>query len=303
MFTSPRNSSQSFFSGWATNQDTPINQETPQYSVAPAPESSSEARRLMEAIVCNIDRLALDAAAVMSGINTLQHADTAMKATEIVRFLPVQENQLPLMQTTLKEISGVSYVLPELEPMLRLFHDGRELMQGFVDDEKELGRERARIIYADRLQVVWSLICKSVKQLIDETSNELRLSLPLAYQQNSAVLSSLLTGAANGLSPCIDDDGHLYAPQLPQQRRWTRHTVLQRCHVEHGEKRFDAFVVDASAGGLGLEQMPELARNSQIRVTMECGRHFDCIVAWSREGRAGVRFPAPLLQNDPLLNG
>ena len=297
MFTGARTASQAT-SGWTTVQT------TSHLSVAPEIDTGNDTRRLIETIVCSIDRLALDTAIVMSGVNTLRQPHTALKADDIARFIPQQETQLSLMLETLSEQSGVAFSLPETEHLLAHIYDGRTLLQTYVSEETELGRQHARIVYAERLNLVWVEICRSVKQLIDETNIEMRLSLPHAYRQNSAVLSSLLSGAMNGLSPCLNEQAQLYAPQLPQQRRWPRHSVLQSCTIECNGIAFDAFVLDASAGGLGLEQMPnDLARNTAVRVTMECGRIFDCIVAWSKGGRSGVKFHAQLRPTDPLLLG
>ena len=296
MLTSARIATQSI-AGWATGNT------QSRLTVAPASESNTEPNQLMEAIVCNIDRVALDAATVMSGINTLRHAQFALKATTIAQFLPSQEIQLSSMLLSLSEFFDDSYRLPEADYLMEHIHQGRAMMQSYVDDEFQIGRERARIVHAESLNLTWRSVCHSVMQLINETDVEMRLSLPLAYKQNSAVLYSLLSGAMNGLSPCINDKGHLYVPQLPRQRRWPRHTVLQECTIEHNGTTFNAFVQDASAGGLGLKQMPTLARNSHIRVTMECGRVFHCIVVWANNGRAGVKFQAPLTQTDPLIAG
>ncbi len=296
MFTGARTASRSF-AGWATGKP------SPHTLVVAALDADYETRKLVETIVCNVDCLALDAATVMSGINTLRHPDTAMKAADIARFLPVREHQLPFMLLALSELTGVPSQLREAEPMLQAFHDGHEVMHSFVNEEVNIGRECTRIIYAERLKIVWYQVCASMLQLISETNAEMRLLLPLAYRQNSAVLSSLLAGAMNGLSPCLNEQGQLYAPHLPQQRRWPRHTILQNCSVEFDGDTFQAFVQDASAGGLGLEKMPNMPRNSQIKVTMESGRTFDCTVAWSNGSCAGVKFPAPLSQTDPLLIG
>lgn len=265
--------------------------------------SGEEVRKLIESFVANVDRLALNAATVMSGVNTLRDPDTALKATEIEKYLPCQEDQLPFMLLALSEMSGTNQRLPDIKPLLNALHDGRQAIQDFICDEERIGRERARIVNAERLILIWSGACTAVSRVIDETNVQLRLDLPLAYRQNSAVLTSLLSGTINGLSTCLNNEGHLYLPDLPQQRRWPRYAILQNCVLKLNDKKYDAFVVDASAGGLGLEHAPEMARNSQIKVTMENGRVFHCTVAWSTGERAGLKFTAPLSQSDPLLIG
>lgn len=296
MFTGARSASRSF-SDWA------MGTFIPQPLVAATPVTDSETRKLIESIICNVDRLAVDTATVMSGINTLRQTEVATTASDLARFLPVQEHQLPFMLLALSELTGVSSQLSETEPLLKALRDGHKIVQSFVEEEENIGLERARIINAEGLKIVWHRVCASALQLISETNVDMRIMLPLGYRQNSAVLSSLLSGAMNGLSPCLNEQGQLYAPVLPQQRRWPRHTILQNCSVEFDGETYQAFVQDASAGGLGLERMPVVPRNGQLTVTMESGRTFGCIVAWSKDSCAGVKFPAPLLPTDPLLTG
>jgi len=84
------------------------------------------------------------------------------------------------------------------------------------------------------------------------------VELPDLYTQNTRVISALLTGASNGLRPCLNGDGKLYVPPLPQRRRWPRRTVLQNCVIFSAGNLQSAFVRDASAGGLGLGRVSGL---------------------------------------------
>lgn len=172
-----------------------------------------------------------------------------------------------------------------------------------LETNKGIGTARAYIVHGASLKFVWQRISEIVFDVCCLTREQLRPYLDTRYQQNAAVISGLLSSASHGLSPCIDAAGRIAVPNLPQQRRWPRHTVLQHCVLIANDDHNSAFVVDASIGGLGLSQTPLLMRGGEVQITLESGRRFDCRVAWSTNGRSGVRFAVPLASSDPLLAG
>jgi hypothetical protein len=72
---------------------------------------------------------------------------------------------------------------------------------------------------------------------------------------------------------------------------------------KHNRKTSEAFVRDVSAGGLGLERVPQLVPDSIVFVELPSGRRFAGTVAWCDNAAAGIRLSKPLLPNDPLLLG
>lgn len=271
--------------------------------VAPGHDEARDGDRLVEAIVCNIDRLALDTAIVMSGACLLRNPDCTLNAAALAEFLPAQEGQLAILMRALHENMDDLPALPGTAPFIEALHHGRDAITDFAHDEAGIGVDRARILNGERITVLWQQACLKATVLIEESNLDLRLRLPLIFGQNAAVLLSLLACARNGLRPCVDELGNLFSPQLPQQRRWPRQSILQKCTVEHGGAIYDSFAVDVSAGGLGLKNLPAIAVNSSVRIEMENGRVFSGKIAWSKDGRAGIQFHAPLLQTDPLLAG
>lgn len=260
-------------------------------------------KRLIEAIICAVDRLAIDAATILSGINTFRSPDATITGTDLSKFLPVDEKQLLFMLLAFSDNRAGLPSLKETESFLAKVRDGRTALHHFMVDEETIGCAHARTLNAQPLSMIWKSICSSAITLVEESDENLRRQLPVEYQQNSAVLLSLLTGAINGFSSCLNAKGELYTPELPQQRQWPRHSVLQNCTVNYDGRSFDAFVIDASAGGLGLENIPELPVDGKVTVTLECGRMLNGLVAWSNGGRVGLRFTVPLMLSDPLLTG
>lgn len=283
--------------GWATGQNVGAAQQ------ATDAIADADRRQLIETIICTLDRLAADAATVTSGVNTLQNPVGALKPGEIQKFLPTVDQKLANLMAALDDGEDLTALICSTEGFVSVLEDGCRTVQDFVREEPVLGRERVRILYGDRLARTWQHACRMAVDLMNSTNADMRFILPLTYRQNAAVLTSLLSGAANGLCPCLDETRHLYLPQLPQQRRWPRRSVLQNCTVECKGQIYDAFIHDASAGGLGLGKLPKLPRNTPLRVTTESGRKFDCVVAWANDGRVGVKFPTLLAQNDPLISG
>jgi hypothetical protein len=122
------------------------------------------------------------------------------------------------------------------------------------------------------------------------------------YRQTARRLATLLAAAA-GKAPCIDAEGDLYVPELPQRRRAPRARVGARCTVEHARRRTPALLRDISVGGLGLASGPALTVGEAIAVSLDSGRRFAGRIAWARGGSAGVVLDHPLLASDPLLFG
>lgn len=296
MFSSARAAKTSFFD-WAAGQLAPVTLSSSGATLDP------DRRQLIEAIICTLDRLAADAATVTSGVNTLRAPDGSLKPREIQKFLPATDHKLTELLQALEDETDATPLLAASGTFISVLEEGCRTVHAFADEETSLGRERVRILYGARLARIWRHACGLAIELIDATNADMRFVLPLAYRQNAAVLTSLLSGAANGLCPCLDESRHLYLPQLPQQRRWLRRSVLQTCTVEWNGKSVDAFIHDASAGGLGLGKLPRLARNTPLKVTTESGRMFNCVVAWANDERVGVKFPLLLSQDDPLISG
>jgi PilZ domain len=260
-------------------------------------------RHLAQAYACEIHTQALATAIITSGINALRRSYNGVTATVLKPYLDTSQSYAAhIKHALLDTIDGVDdlYAITEFQDK---FSDGRAVWDNYSGDVESIGIARAAALYQCLLEEVWRDCCRSARCALDELETLLGSELPPLYLQNHKVLAALLGGAASGLSPCFDEYRQLYAPPLPQQRRWPRRAVLQDCRVLIDGVSVDGFVRDASAGGLGLDRLPPLKRGQLITVTMESGRSFHGVIAWFSNQSAGLKFAEALQVNDPLLWG
>lgn len=272
--------------------------------VGPGPASLERASRavaLKEALVCEAHSLTLQIATLTSGVNALIERDIKAGPAELKAFAPAEPDCLPVLIKQLQEADpGFSEPL-FLEELLAGLKVGMAMLADYVDDAQQIGAARAAVLHKTGLSTGWQQICHLAIIALKELDAEIAPDLPEIYVQNARVLTSLLTAAKNGWRPCVDRGGNLYTPPLPQQRRWPRRALLQDCMITHKTSRVAAFARDISAGGMGLDRMPAVARGDLVTVELTCGRQLKGIVAWSSGQSAGLRLCAELRPTDPLL--
>ncbi|MDX2308565.1 MAG: PilZ domain-containing protein [Hyphomicrobium sp.] len=256
---------------------------------------------LIEAAVAELHHVALSVAVVTSAINSMKDWRARLSADEIARRLPRTislARVLSLLESDAVDHSALtaptSVVVTELQKCVLALGE-------FFDDATTIGAARAGTLHARRLGDQWRPICRSLSDIVLAWQQASPPTLPELYAQNTRILSALLLGAAAGFRPCLDDDGALYAPELPQMRRWPRRYVLQSCLVMTDNFLLEAVVRDASAGGLGLDQVHGVQPGDVLAVELQSGRRFHGVVAWSKYGKAGLRFDIPLPDDDPLI--
>jgi hypothetical protein len=273
-------------------------------SAGPGPvslENASRAVALKEALVCEAHSLTLQIATLTSGINSLADAGIKAGPVELKAFAPIEPDSLPVLMKMLQE-TGTGFDEPLfLTEMLAGLKVGMALLDAYFDDAAQIGAARAGVLHKTGLSASWQQICHLAIIALKELDAEIAPDLPEIYVQNSRVLTSLLTAAKNGWRPCVDRDGNLYTPPLPQQRRWPRRALLQDCVIVHKGARLPAFARDISAGGMGLDRMPAVTRGDIIGVELSCGRRLTGVVAWSSGESVGLRLCTRLKSTDPLL--
>lgn len=114
-------------------------------------------------------------------------------------------------------------------------------------------------------------------------------------------LAELLDRVAEGEPVCIEPDGCVIVPGWAERRRHPRVRVDQRAEIVLGAHVYQARLLDASIGGLGIEGPRLLLQGDAVAVRLEDGRKLRAHVAWVNGSLAGLRFLAPLEASDPLL--
>ncbi len=254
-----------------------------------------------ETVTSEVHALAVAIAVVTSAANSLADWRTTISPADVARFAP-HWRPLSAMMTFSRDTDSLGAALTTaLDDFIGQIDEANDALTRYLDDAEVLGEPRAGALHALQMQSGWRRLCGETRNMLIEFDDDLTRGLPELYLQNSRVVCALLTGAASGMRPCLDAEGRLYVPELPQKRRWPRRAVLEPCLVRAGSTCQMSFVRDASCGGLGLDRISGLRRGDVVEVEMGSGRRFQGTIAWAADTTAGVHFDAVLPADDPLI--
>jgi hypothetical protein len=133
-----------------------------------------------------------------------------------------------------------------------------------------------------------------------EPAVEMMRCLPDVHGHNTPVLRRLLVDVLDRNSPCLNVNGSLFVPELPQRRSAARRKLNVACVVEHQDATLRAIAKDVSTSGLGLEQVKGLVPQKVALVEFADGRCLAGVVVWAKGSAAGLKFDRPLGLDDPL---
>ena len=271
-------------------------------SDAELPELPESTMPILEALVCETHSGALLTATIASAVNAFRHQDAEKRESGLKPYVPREPALISvlrngMLETDLDEetIAIISDFFDELAP-------ARIALDQYFADANHIGEERASALHLLALSNLWRRASENALVAVRQLHGHLG-RLPLQYTSNSKVLINLLQDVIVGGTPCIDAQGRINIPDLPQRRSTARRTICQPCTITHNRTTSQAFVRDVSPGGFGLERVPNLVPKSLVHVELESGRRFTGVVAWCDGTSAGVRFSRTLLPNDPLLSG
>lgn len=256
-----------------------------------------------EALICDTQEAALLTAVTTSSVNALASAPVAIDPADIKRFTPHDPSAVVATGACLPEAGIGPDVVCAIKEFFTALTEARRSLERYFVDAAELGADRAQLLHHRTLTGVWRASCRDAMAAIRQLDTTLPDWLPQLYADNGGVLLKLLKTCEAGGNPCLDSAGRPYLPDLPQRRRNMRRALCEPCVLTWRRKSHQAFVRDLSAGGFGLERVPDLEPGELVVVQMGNGRRFTTVVAWRRGQTAGVRFGTPLAPGDPLLVG
>lgn len=271
------------------------------HSEEPEADAGECNQRLFEYLLSEVHAVAVDIAVVTTAANALNDWRSNIEPGEIARFAPhgaTLRALLPVLDSHHALDSRSSAILLGFMGELDA---ARVVLDGYLDDCDAISSERAGLVHARLLQARWRPLAFDAKRFIIDMERTSTAPLPDLYHQNTRVVSALLSGAGNGLKPCLDESGRLYVPPLPQRRRAPRRTVLQNCVVNGPVHVQTGFIRDISAGGMGLGRISGLKRGDIVRIDLASGRQLHGSVAWVKGSSAGVRFDTSLEPSDSLI--
>ncbi len=89
---------------------------------------------------------------------------------------------------------------------------------------------------------------------------------------------------------------------LPTRRTFERRNTWVHALMHFGGRTQSVIIRDVSRGGIKIEFAYGLVPGDQIEIELTSGRKLEGTVAWSVAAYCGVEFPAPLAEDDPVLD-
>jgi hypothetical protein len=258
---------------------------------------------IFETLVYEIHSAALLTVAIASGVNALREPTAQRSEVSLKPYLPHEPAIIMAMRNLMIDTHLDEHTVNVFSQFYYDLEPSRSVLVRYFTDANQIGEERASTLHLFSLTNSWRNACRDALSALQQLHHDVVRELSAQYARNSNVLKKLLVEAANGGSPCLDANGQIRLPDLPQRRRSARRTLCQPCVITHNRRTSEAFVRDVSSGGLGLERAPQLAPDSIVFVELASGRRFAGVVVWCDGVAAGIRFAKALLPNDPLLWG
>jgi PilZ domain len=181
------------------------------------------------------------------------------------------------------------------------FGHAEERIAAFCDDVAQWGTKEATFLHAATLATTWKRVSQCALRAINTLHPEIVSYLPHLHAENTTVLTRLLSQVLAGETPCLDRNGALFIPELPQRRPAPRRTLNLPCLIEHQGRTWRGIAKDVSTGGLGLERVAGLVTQKVALIEFPDSRCLAGTVVWIRGPAAGIRFDRALALDDPLL--
>lgn len=268
----------------------------------PIEESPESSMGVLEALVCETHSAGLLAATIASAVNAFKRNGTDKSESQLKPYVPREPAIISILRNGMLEMDLDEDTIAVIIDLFDDLGPARIAIDQYFADANHIGDERASALHLLPLGNSWRRACEDALVAARQLHGYLG-QLPSQYTSNSNVLIELLESAARGGAPCLDEEGRISIPDLPQRRRTARRTICQPCTITHNRTTSQAFVRDVSPGGFGLERVPQLVAKSLVLIELPSGRRFTGVVVWCNGSSAGVRFSRTLLPNDPLLSG
>lgn len=257
----------------------------------------------LEQLVGELHLAALQTAVVTSAVNALAHGhrlENAASLKDLMPALPPPE-KIRLSRRARETLGIRPGKLTPARDFFTAAHAAQQDLEVFCRDAAQFGTEEAAFLDVAHLDVAWHNLSTSALVAVMALEEDVRRCLPQRYTSNTPVLKKLLVEAARGGHPCVDAEGRIAQPDLPQRRAAIRPDVHLPCMLEHHGMTYQAMVKDISTGGAGLEGAPTLKPQTVVLIEFESGHCIAGLVVWSKGDRAGVKFDVPLKAGHPLL--
>lgn len=266
-------------------------------------KAKPENNALLEAIVGEVQGWSISAIMIGSHFNAPNLKTEKNPCSELLRLIPKEAAVLGVIQNGMVDTRLSRATLNLLKQAWAGFSESAALIADYNLECGEMGPERASILHQASLTAAWRSVSSKLVKLQAQMVPEISVGLNDLYSPNWDILQPLLVEVSKGKAPCINSDGQIVEPDLPQRRHNTRVSLLQACIVRYGNHSFPALARDISTGGIGIDRAHHLPIGQMISVELQHGRNLSGRVVWSGSGRLGIALESELDPRDPLLFG
>ena len=172
---------------------------------------------MLEALVCEVHSAALLTATIASAINAFRRNGAVRSEAGLKPYVPgepaiVSVLRNGMLETDLNEdtVRLVIQFFDDLAP-------ARIALDRYFADANHIGEDRAATLHLLTVSNTWRRACQDALLAVRQLHADLT-RLPAQYASNSKLLNNLLQDAIIGGSPCLDAEGQIAVPDLPQRR-------------------------------------------------------------------------------------
>lgn len=225
-------------------------------------------------------------------------------AQALLTYLP---SEMPILATAMpRMINGE--LLPELAQSAQALEArlslARRMSIAYAAETK--GGQTSTTVNLTALQDALAHTCTSAMRFLEALDDQTHPSCERSARK--LPLLDLLASAANGQSPCVEQDGCVSVPGWAERRRHHRQDIDIEVEVEliTSQATFTARAFDVSRSGFGLMQMSSVAlaslkRGDLVRLKLPDCRILDGRIAWTTESKSGIELSLNLHPDDPIL--
>lgn len=261
--------------------------------------SRPRALALLLALRPEATRMALLAAVSANVANAIAAGVPGAQARALTRFFPGGTSKLTLASTRYRRFEPAAAVSAALE----VFHEdlaaGINQTLGYVAsgwDHRLLQAEDG-----EGLVWAWRKVCGSAYRLLEAIDLALSTFHIVGPADASDALMSLLRSAENGGTELMQSDGCVTLPEWAEARRSPRVKVDCDAIMMIGSERHPIRFLDISTGGAGVQVSKPVGTGERVVIIVDQSMVLPGSVVWSQEGRAGIVFETPLVDDAPAL--
>jgi hypothetical protein len=255
-----------------------------------------------EALVCEFHWTALQVGAITSCMNASLASRRSWMLRSCSNLVPVEA---PVVKVALRSWQDMGLPRDLAASIARVYFnlaDAKKLTVPLIHSAGLFVAPQIPLAKIEQITAVWRKLAEDCRDTALELEPETRWRLNGAYTGNAFVLSKFLKEAMTGSRACVNQQGEVALPLLPQRRQMRRYIVLQPCKIFSQGSACAAFARDISKNDVIVDCDHEFSLKDAVVVVLRSGRKVQGLVVWSKSGKAGICFDKPLADDDPLIS-